>query len=327
MAKLTIPAKVWSKPVQEYKDRFGHGPSAEACKFRTDAEISAMAEEALKANTAIDAWKFRPFRKYGTGLDELYHSDPPNHHEKSSSGEFAPLSKKKARKQAIEATIKSNKLAKKKRAIEKTSSERVETTRKSDSKNLTVPTSAEDKIYIDSVRARSVASDSIRFDINNKKAATLPWRYVSNTLKHKPNLTENEESGHEISGDIADFFLKYFLGTPLLGVALAFVLIILFDYELPTPEPFFSMKTLFVLFIYGFFAKVLIFIGVEVIYEELREWIVTNKRNLEAVFFMLVQVGLAALGIMALLFVLTAGGGGNSDYGYYDDVDEYPIRR
>ena len=66
---------------------------------------------------------------------------------------------------------------------------------------------------------------------------------------------------------------------------------------------------------------------VVVIYEELREWIVTNKRDLEAVFFMLVQVGLAALGIMALLFVLTAGGGGNSDYGYYDDVDEYPIRR
>lgn len=327
MAKLTIPAKVWSKPVQEYISRFGHGPSAEACKFRTDAEISAMAEKALKENTAIDDWKFRPFRRYGTRLDEIYHSDLPNHHEKSSSGEFAPLSKKEARKQAIDATIKSNKLAKKKRGIEKTSSERVEKTRKSDSINLTVPTSPENKIYIDSVRARNRASRSKRFDISNGKAKTLPWRFVSNTLKHKPNLTENEESGHEISGDIADFFLKYFLGTPLLGVALAFVLIILFDYELPTPEPFFSMKTLFVLFIYGFFAKVLIFIGVEVIYEELREWIVTNKRNLEAVFFMLVQVGLAALGIMALLFVLTAGGGGNSDYGYYDDVDEYPIRR
>ena len=327
MAKLTIPAKVWSKPVQEYIGRFGHGPSAEACKFRTDAEISAMAEEALKANTAIDAWKFRPFIKYGTGLDELYHSDPPNHHEKSSSGEFAPLSKKEARKQAIEATIKSNKLAKRKGAIEKTSSERVETTRKSDSKNLTAPTSAENKIYIDSVRASSVASHSTRFDINNNKAKTLPWWYVSSTPKPKPDNAGNRNSWREMLSDIADFFLKHFLGTPLLGVALAFVLIILFDYELPTPEPFFSMKTLLVLFIYGFFARVLIFIGVEVIYEEFREWVVTNKRELEAVFFMLVTVGLAALGIMALLFVLTAGGGGNSDYGYYDDIDEYPIRR
>lgn len=204
MAKLTIPAKVWSKPVQEYKDRFGHGPSAEACKFRTDAEISAMAEEALKANTAIDDWKFRPFRKYGTGLDELYHSDPPNHHEKSSSGEFAPLSKKEARKQAIEATIKSNKLAKKKRAIEKTSSERVETTRKSDSKNLTAPTSAENKIYIDSVRARSVASHSTRFDINNNKASLLKWattktdipdpsNHISSLTTPSADLTKTQE--------------------------------------------------------------------------------------------------------------------------------------
>jgi len=175
MAKLTIAAKVWSKPVQEYISRFGHGPSAEACKFRTDAEISATAEKALKENTAIDDWKFRPFRRYGTRLDEIYHSDLPNHHEKSSSGEFAPLSKKEARKQAIDATIKSNKLAKKKRGIEKTSSERVETTRKSDSKNLTAPISAQDKIYIDSVRARSVASHSTRFDINNNKASLLKW--------------------------------------------------------------------------------------------------------------------------------------------------------
>ena len=52
MAKLTFTAKIWSKPVQEYIDRFGHGPSPETCKFRSDAEISAMADDALSANEA-----------------------------------------------------------------------------------------------------------------------------------------------------------------------------------------------------------------------------------------------------------------------------------
>ena len=112
-----------------------------------------------------------------------------------------------------------------------------------------------------------------------------------------------------------------------MGLGLALALNVFFEWEFPTPEPFFSIKTLLLFIIYGFIARGLIFFSVEIIYEDLREWVVTNKRDLESVFFMLVQVGLAALGIMALLFVLTAGGGGNSDYGYYDDVDEYPIRR
>ena len=72
MAKLTFPAKVWPKPVQDYIDRFGHRPSPEACKFRSDAEISAMAEKALSANEPIEAWKDRPFIKFGTVLDDLY---------------------------------------------------------------------------------------------------------------------------------------------------------------------------------------------------------------------------------------------------------------
>jgi hypothetical protein len=55
MAKLTFPAKVWSKPIKDYIDRFGHGPSPETCKFRSDAEISAMVEEALSANELIEA--------------------------------------------------------------------------------------------------------------------------------------------------------------------------------------------------------------------------------------------------------------------------------
>ena len=78
MAKLTFPPTVWPKPVQDYKDRFGHGPSPETCKFRSDAEISAMAEEALSANEPIEAWKDRPSIKFGTVLDDLYDSNTPD---------------------------------------------------------------------------------------------------------------------------------------------------------------------------------------------------------------------------------------------------------
>jgi hypothetical protein len=74
MAKLTFTAKVWSEPVQEYIDRFGHGPSPETCKFRSDAEISAMAEEAISANEPIEAWETRPSLRLGTILDDLYDS-------------------------------------------------------------------------------------------------------------------------------------------------------------------------------------------------------------------------------------------------------------
>ena len=78
MAKLTFAAKVWSKPVQDYIDRFGHRPSPETCKFRSDAEISAMAEEALSANELIEAWKYRSSIKLGTVLDDLYDSNTPD---------------------------------------------------------------------------------------------------------------------------------------------------------------------------------------------------------------------------------------------------------
>ena len=78
MAKLTFPAKVWSKPIKDYIDRFGHGPSPETCKFRSDAEISAIAEEALSANKPIEAWKARPSIKLGTVLDDLYDSNTPD---------------------------------------------------------------------------------------------------------------------------------------------------------------------------------------------------------------------------------------------------------
>ena len=80
MAKLTFTAKVWSEPVQGYIDRFGHGPSPETCKFRSDAEISAMAEEALSVNEPIEAWETRPSLRLGTILDDLYDSDALDQH-------------------------------------------------------------------------------------------------------------------------------------------------------------------------------------------------------------------------------------------------------
>jgi hypothetical protein len=70
--QITFEAIAWSKPEQDYIDRFGHGPSPETCKFRSDAEISAMAEKALTANMPIEAWKARPSVKLGTVLDDLY---------------------------------------------------------------------------------------------------------------------------------------------------------------------------------------------------------------------------------------------------------------
>ena len=81
MAKLTFTAKVWSKPVQEYIDRFGHGPSPETCKFRSDAEISAMAEERIKCKRAHRSLGRLglPIR-LGTILDDLYDSDALDQH-------------------------------------------------------------------------------------------------------------------------------------------------------------------------------------------------------------------------------------------------------
>jgi hypothetical protein len=196
MAKLTFTAKVWSKPVQEYIDRFGHGPSPETCKFRSDAEISAMAEDALSANEPIEDWKVRSSIKLGTILDDLYHSDAPVDHKEIDAAESEPLTKKEARKQAIQATIESKQVAKKKKRIENSSTERVYKARKSDSKNVRIPTSPENEIYIESVRAK-VASRSTRFDISYSKAKTMSWKYETSPSKTKVDNSENKKTEGE----------------------------------------------------------------------------------------------------------------------------------
>ncbi len=63
-----------SKPPQllEYSRRFGHRPSREALKFKTEAELVALATEALKNNNPVETWAMRPSLKTETLLDEYY---------------------------------------------------------------------------------------------------------------------------------------------------------------------------------------------------------------------------------------------------------------
>ncbi len=69
-----VPPK-WGPKVKEYKDRFGHSPSAEALKFQTAEELEAMASAALDNNVPIEDWETRPDRKTGTVTDGWYKKD------------------------------------------------------------------------------------------------------------------------------------------------------------------------------------------------------------------------------------------------------------
>ena len=72
MAKLTFgPAKL-SNNLKKYKEKFGHLPSPEALKFRSQVELEEMAEVALMRNKPVKDWENRPNVKTGTILDDLY---------------------------------------------------------------------------------------------------------------------------------------------------------------------------------------------------------------------------------------------------------------
>lgn len=58
--------------VQKYKLTFGHSPSAEDMKWRSDAEREAMAAEALQRGEPIDRWKNRSSKKFGVITDGWY---------------------------------------------------------------------------------------------------------------------------------------------------------------------------------------------------------------------------------------------------------------
>ena len=62
------------KPPQllEYYWRFGHRPSREALKFKTEEELVALATEALKNDKPVETWAIRSSIKTGTLLDEYY---------------------------------------------------------------------------------------------------------------------------------------------------------------------------------------------------------------------------------------------------------------
>ena len=61
-----------SPKVQEYRDRFGHLPSAEAMKWRTTEDLEMMAQVALMQGRPRKDWADRPNRKTGTVTDGWY---------------------------------------------------------------------------------------------------------------------------------------------------------------------------------------------------------------------------------------------------------------
>ena len=58
--------------VKAYKKLYGHGPSAEDMKWRSEAEREAMAAEALQRGEPVARWKNRGAMKLGTVTDGWY---------------------------------------------------------------------------------------------------------------------------------------------------------------------------------------------------------------------------------------------------------------
>jgi hypothetical protein len=63
------------QPLLEYFQRFGHRPSREALKFKTEEELVALAIQALRDNQPVESWEKRPSQKTGTLLDEYYRNN------------------------------------------------------------------------------------------------------------------------------------------------------------------------------------------------------------------------------------------------------------
>ena len=58
--------------VKAYKKLFGHGPSAEDMKWRSEVEREAMAAEALERCEPIERWKSRSSKRFGVVTDGWY---------------------------------------------------------------------------------------------------------------------------------------------------------------------------------------------------------------------------------------------------------------
>lgn len=69
---IKLPKSQSGPNVQKYKLTFGHSPSAEDMKWRSDAEREAMAAEALQRGEPVARWKNRAAMKLGTVTDGWY---------------------------------------------------------------------------------------------------------------------------------------------------------------------------------------------------------------------------------------------------------------
>ena len=72
MRQIKIQKPQYSPKVQEYKEKFGHPPSAEAQKWKTKAELESLAEMALKRGRPVKSWAERPSNLTGTVTDGWY---------------------------------------------------------------------------------------------------------------------------------------------------------------------------------------------------------------------------------------------------------------
>lgn len=72
MRSFKIPPAEYSPAIRKYIDTFGHRPSAEAMKWKSEAERDKLAEMALKRGKPIKEWAERPFKKLGIVTDGFY---------------------------------------------------------------------------------------------------------------------------------------------------------------------------------------------------------------------------------------------------------------
>ena len=65
-----------SSAVAKYKDTFNHGPSLEAYKFMSQADLDQMALAAIEVGLPVEDWKNRHKIPTGTLLDQAYGLTP-----------------------------------------------------------------------------------------------------------------------------------------------------------------------------------------------------------------------------------------------------------
>ena len=72
MATFKIQKPKYSPKVQEYREKFGHPPSADALKWKRTEELEKLATMALRRGKPIKEWAERPNKKLGVVTDGWY---------------------------------------------------------------------------------------------------------------------------------------------------------------------------------------------------------------------------------------------------------------